>query len=58
MRTAAILAGGRASRDDTPACLEPIARRLAARRLKLLEFADVNTPADCAGLEALQGHKP
>jgi molybdopterin-guanine dinucleotide biosynthesis protein A len=65
----------------TTACLQPIARRLAARRLKLVELADevrirvvtaeeldgfgnhhrllanVNTPADYAGLEALQGHE-
>jgi molybdopterin-guanine dinucleotide biosynthesis protein A len=121
MRTAAILAGGQASRYDgrdmpcvdaalvsrmfdwaqhadlvlprtergyhplyavyTRACLEPIARRLAARRLKLVELTDdvrtrvvtpeefegfgnrhrllanVNTAADFAGLESLQGHK-
>jgi molybdenum cofactor guanylyltransferase len=65
----------------TRACLAPIARRLASRRLKLVELADdvrtrvvtaeeldgfgnrqrllanVNTPADYAGLESLQGHK-
>lgn len=66
----------------TRACLEPVAARLADRRLKMLELvgsmrtrivpvdeirrfgdpdrllANVNTPADYAGLEALQGHKP
>jgi molybdopterin-guanine dinucleotide biosynthesis protein A len=66
----------------TPACLEPIARRLAERRLKVMDLANevrtrvvtadelnwfgnrihllanVNTPADYAGLEALHVHKP
>jgi molybdopterin-guanine dinucleotide biosynthesis protein A len=65
----------------TRACLEPVAARLADRRLKMRELVDslrtrvvpadeirqfgdpdrllanVNTPADYAGLEALQGHK-
>ena len=65
----------------TRACLEPLARRLAARQLTmrlLLDdvrvrvvtadeiekfgdrhrlLANVNTPAEYAGLEALQGHK-
>jgi molybdopterin-guanine dinucleotide biosynthesis protein A len=63
------------------ACLERVARRLADRRLKLMDLvldlrarvvtvedinrfgdrhrllANVNTPAEHAGLEALQGHK-
>jgi molybdopterin-guanine dinucleotide biosynthesis protein A len=63
------------------ACIEPIARRLAGGRLKVVELfddvrtkivsveelsdfgdprqllANVNTPADYAGLEALHGHK-
>jgi molybdopterin-guanine dinucleotide biosynthesis protein A len=63
------------------ACLEPIAGRLAERRLKMTELlagartrvvtsedierfgnrhrllANVNTPTEYAGLEALQGHK-
>lgn len=62
-------------------CLEPIARRLAERRLKMTDLfsdvrvrevsgedldqwgdrhrllANVNTPAEFAGLEAFQGHK-
>ncbi len=65
----------------TRACLEPVAARLANRRLKMRELVDcmrtrpvpieairrfgdpdrllanVNTPADYEGLEALQGHK-
>jgi molybdopterin-guanine dinucleotide biosynthesis protein A len=65
----------------TRACLEPVAARLADRRLKMRELVDslrtrvvpvdeirqfgdpdrllanVNTPADYADLEALQGHK-
>jgi molybdopterin-guanine dinucleotide biosynthesis protein A len=65
----------------TRACLEPVAARLADRRLKMRELVDslrtrvvpvdeirqfgdpdrllanVNTPADFAGLETLQGHK-
>jgi molybdopterin-guanine dinucleotide biosynthesis protein A len=65
----------------TRACLEPVAARLADRRLKIRELvagvrtrvvaveeirrfgdpdrllANVNTPAEYAGLEALQGHK-
>lgn len=65
----------------TRACLEPVARRLGDRRLKLMDLvlelrarvvtvedinrfgdrhrllANVNTPAEHAGLEALQGHK-
>jgi molybdopterin-guanine dinucleotide biosynthesis protein A len=65
----------------TRACLDPVAARLADRRLKMRELVDslrtrvvpvdeirrfgdpdrllanVNTPADYAGLEALQGHK-
>jgi molybdopterin-guanine dinucleotide biosynthesis protein A len=65
----------------TRACLEPVAARLADRRLKMRELVDslrtrvvpvdeirqfgdpdrllanVNTPTDYAGLEALQGHK-
>ena len=65
----------------TRACLEPVARRLADRRLKLMDLvlelrsrvvtveeinpfgdrhrllANVNTPAEHAGIEALQGHK-
>ena len=65
----------------TRACLEPVAARLADRRLRMCELVDslrtrvvpvdeirkfgdpdrllanVNTPADYAGLEALQGHK-
>ena len=65
----------------TRACLEPVSRRLADRRLKMRElldslrtrvvpaeetrrfgdpdrlFANVNTPADYADLEAVQGHK-
>ena len=65
----------------TRACLEPVAARLADRRLKMRELvadmrtrvvtveeirrfgdpdrllANVNTPADYASLEALQGHK-
>jgi molybdopterin-guanine dinucleotide biosynthesis protein A len=65
----------------TRACLEPVAARLADRRLKMRELLDsvrtravpleeirqfgdpdrllanVNTPADYAGLEALQGHE-
>jgi len=65
----------------TRACLEPLGRRLADRRLKVMDFvlelrarvvtaeeidrfgdrhrllANVNTPAEHAGLEALQGHK-
>jgi molybdopterin-guanine dinucleotide biosynthesis protein A len=63
------------------ACLEPVAARLANRRLRMRELVDemrarvvpaeeidrfgdrhrllanVNTPAEYAGLEALQGHK-
>jgi molybdenum cofactor guanylyltransferase len=66
----------------TRSCLAAVARRLAERRLKMLELLDemrirevtademdrfgdhnhllanVNTPAEYAGLEALQGHKP
>jgi molybdopterin-guanine dinucleotide biosynthesis protein A len=65
----------------TRACLEPLARRLAARELKMAALLDdvrvrvveaeeiemfgdphrllanVNTPADYAGLETFQGHK-
>jgi molybdopterin-guanine dinucleotide biosynthesis protein A len=65
----------------TRACLEPVAARLADRRLRMRELVDsmrtrvvpideirqfgdpdrllanVNTPADYAGLETLQGHK-
>ena len=65
----------------TRACLTPVARRLADRRLKLMDLvlelrarvvtveeinqfgdrhrllANVNTPAEHAGLESLQGHK-
>jgi molybdopterin-guanine dinucleotide biosynthesis protein A len=65
----------------TRACIEPIARRLAERRLRAIDLLDdvrtrivtadeierfggaerllanVNTPAEYAGLEALQGHK-
>jgi molybdopterin-guanine dinucleotide biosynthesis protein A len=65
----------------TRACLEPVAARLAGRRLRMRELVDemparvvsleeidrfgdghrllanVNTPAEYAGLEALQGHK-
>ena len=65
----------------TRACLEPVAARLADRRLRMRELVDslrtrvvpvdeirkfgdpdrllanVNTPADYAGLEARQGHK-
>ena len=65
----------------TRACLDPVAVRLADRRLNMRELVDsmrtrvvpvdeirrfgdpdrllanVNTPADYAGLEALQGHK-
>ena len=66
----------------TRACLEPVATRLADRRLRMRELvadmrtrvvpaeeidrfgdrrrllANVNTPAEYAGLETLQGHKP
>jgi molybdopterin-guanine dinucleotide biosynthesis protein A len=66
----------------TRACLTAVARRLAERRLRMLDLLDemrtrevtaeeierfgdrerllanVNTPAEYAGLEALQGHKP
>ena len=65
----------------TRACLPAVERRLAERRLKMLDLlhdlrvrvvtadelgrfgdrdrllANVNTPAEYAGLEALQGHK-
>ena len=65
----------------TRACLAPVARRLAERRLKMVELLDemrtrevtaeeigrfgdghrllanVNTPAEYAGLEAFQSHK-
>ena len=65
----------------TRACLEPVAARLAQRRLRMRDLVDslrtrvvpledirrfgdperllanVNTPADYTGLEALQGHK-
>jgi molybdopterin-guanine dinucleotide biosynthesis protein A len=65
----------------TRACLVAVARRLAERRLRMVDLLDemrtrevtaeeidrfgdrkrllanVNTPAEYAGLEALQGHK-
>jgi molybdenum cofactor guanylyltransferase len=66
----------------TRACVEPLARRLARRELKMIDLradvrvrvvaaseiqefgdcrrllANVNTPAEYEGLEALRGHKP